>query len=276
MYSIYIYTHTFILCHGLSLPPYCVYTEWIIALYTFPNSCYLPLVHIQKCAVNRVYVCLCVCAQMELCINRVAFYSNSFWQSCPTQEKTCLPLFLRRHETQNQNMHMNDSWDDWKQYQKQGLAHGDCVSPCFWYIFLTQTQLGMKRQQIALPVKSCLSGITNSLLSKTVSVISRTWLFFPFAFLNLLNVSACTAVWGDIGILTQCSHVELGREDTDSLGKNSLGRFQFVKLSPLNESSASSTLVFCYNLFLSCKRSVYPNYKKNCFSLTSSSILPCR
>lgn len=69
-------------------------------------------------------------------------------------------------------------------------------------------------------IKNCLSDFQNMIL-------------FPVCLSEFLKRINLHCSQKDIGFSRQCSHVELGREDTDSLGKNSLRRFQFVKSSPL-------------------------------------------
>ena len=174
---------------------------------------------------------LCVCALVSLCISRDALYCNSFWQSCPTRGKTCVSPFLRRHKNSE------------PKYAYEWFMGSLKTIPETWthtLPFLTQTHthththLEMERQQRALPVGSCLSGITNSLLSKIVLVISRTWLFFyPVCLFESPKRINLHGSQRDIRLSTRCLYVEFGREDSDSLGKNGLRRFQFVRLPQL-------------------------------------------
>lgn len=83
----------------------------------------------------------------------------------------------------------------------------------------SNTHSEMERQQRALPVKSCLSGITSSLLSKIALVISKTWFFYPVCLFELLKQISFRGSRRDTELSTLGSCVALGRSHGDSVGK---------------------------------------------------------
>ena len=141
---------------------------------------------------------LCVCALVSLCISRDALYCNSFWQSCPTRGKTCVSPFLRRHKNSE------------PKYAYEWFMGSLKTIPETWthtLPFLTQTHTHTHTHTWRWKgsKEHFLSGAACQEL-QTAFYLKLSWwfpehdsFFILFAFLNLLNVSTCTAVRGTSG-----------------------------------------------------------------------------